>query len=162
MAEIVELPPERWKNLRRLRLEALKTESRAYESAYEEEKDLAREIWEVRTSRILFALVDNIPIGLIRYDFETHCKTVHIANIYSLYVVKEYPNQGVANQLITSVLEKIQENKAIRKVKLTVNPVQEYAVRLYQRHGFNVVGTYNDEIRIDDRYYDELIMEKYL
>ncbi len=162
MVEIVELPPERWEDLRRLRLEALKLEPLAYGSSYEEEQHLPRVTWQARISRVLFAVVDNNPVGIIRYDYETHQKNGHIANIYSVYVNKIYRNQGIGNQLMSSVIKKIREKGGIRKVKLTVNPAQERAVKLYQKHGFNSIGVCKDETCIDGKFYDELVMEKYL
>ncbi len=161
MVEIVELPPERWEDLRRLRLEALKLEPLAYGSSYEEEQNLSRVTWQARISRVLFAVVDNNPVGIIRYDYETHQKNGHVANIYSVYVNKKYRNQGIGNQLMSSVIKKIREKRGIRKVKLTVNPAQESAVKLYQKHGFNSVGVCKDETCINGKFYDELVMEKY-
>ena len=39
---------------------------------------------------------------------------------------------------------------------------QEAAVSLYQKYGFKTVGRLTKELRLEGRYYDELIMEKLL
>jgi ribosomal protein S18 acetylase RimI-like enzyme len=43
-----------------------------------------------------------------------------------------------------------------------VNTEQNAAVDLYKQFGFNVVGRLKNELRIDGKFYDELIMEKLL
>jgi RimJ/RimL family protein N-acetyltransferase len=62
---------------------------------------------------------------------------------------------------MTSVILKIKEKKEILKVKITVNPLQESAVRLYTRHGFIPIGVCKKELYVDGTFYDEMIMEKY-
>jgi len=57
--------------------------------------------------------------------------------------------------------EIIRENNN-KIIQLTVNPEQEYAVRLYKKLGFNEVGTAKNQYYLDDRYYDEVLMERYI
>jgi RimJ/RimL family protein N-acetyltransferase len=59
-------------------------------------------------------------------------------------------------------LEEIQKSKDVVKIKLTVNPEQKAAVKLYQKSGFKIIGRLEKELLIDGRFYDELIMEKLL
>ncbi len=162
MIDIFQLPRDRWHELKTLRLEALNTEARAFSSSYDEEADFTKEMWQNRMNNILFALADDIPVGMIRYSFETSKKTQHIANIHSLYVNNKYRNQGIGTKLISGVISKITEKKEILKVKLTVNPLQESAVKLYRKYGFDSVGVCKNELHVDGKFYDEMIMEKYL
>jgi ribosomal protein S18 acetylase RimI-like enzyme len=162
MIEIAQLPPDKWEDLKKIRLEALKSDSRAYGSSFEEEMALTKEQWQTSMNSSLFAVIDNITVGMIRYHFETPKKTQHIANIYGVYVSKEYRNQGIGNQLMTGAISKIKEKKGTLKVKLTVNPLQESAVRLYTRHGFTPIGVCKKELFVDGTFYDEMMMEKYL
>ena len=61
-----------------------------------------------------------------------------------------------------SVIENIQKNVNISKIELTVNPEQKAAVKLYEKRGFKLVGRLEKGLRIDDKFYDELTMERHL
>ena len=94
MIEFRKLPPERWKDLRDIRLEALQSDPLAFASSYEEEKLLKPKEWKKRVENTLFALSNDSPVGMIVYIFSDKIKTNHIANIYGVYVKKEYRSQG--------------------------------------------------------------------
>lgn len=162
MVEIMKLSSDRWQDYKKLRLEALKTEPIAFGSSYEEEIRFSKEVWQNRIGAALFAVLDDQLIGMVVYVFSERLKTKHIANIYGMYVTKEYRNQQIGSKLIAKAISIITENKEIHKIKLTVNPKQEHAHRLYKKYGFNRVGTYKNETCIDGHYYDELLMEKFI
>ncbi len=69
---------------------------------------------------------------------------------------------GDGKKLLENALELIQENKGVVKVRLMVNQEQDVAVTLYKSMGFVVVGQMKKEIKVGERFYDELIMEKML
>jgi ribosomal protein S18 acetylase RimI-like enzyme len=161
MIEIKKLPPERWQDYRKLRLEALQADPIAFGSSYEEEISRPEEFWRNRIGSMLFALENDKPVGMVRYTFETRGKK-HIAGIYSMYVNSDFRNQGIGKRLMDSMISLIAENKDIRKIKLAVTPDQIYAVKLYEACGFKRAGLFKDELCIDGRYYDEVPMEKFI
>ena len=162
MIEIKKVPPDRWKEFRDLRLEALQNDPLAFGSSYEEEKSLTEDEWKRRIKNALFASANDTLVGMIVYIIDNKMKTKHIANIFGVYVKKEYRGQGIGKKLIESALEIIQKNVNVSKIKLTVNPEQKAAVKLYETFGFEVVGRLKNELKVDDKFYDELIMEKFV
>lgn len=162
MVEIQRLPQDRWKDYQQLRLESLSNEPIAFGSSYEEEITLSQKVWQRRIGDALFALIDDKPVGMLAIITSNRIKTKHIAEIFAMYVQPGYRNQGIGGQLIAKAIEIIKKNKDIRKINLTVNPGQEYAVKLYQKYGFNNVGTAKDQYYINGRYYDELLMERFI
>lgn len=162
MIEIKKLSDERWKDYRDLRLESLKSDPIAFGSSYEEEITLSEMEWKKRIKNTLFALLKNKPIGMIVYVFESKLKTKHVANIFGVYVKKEYRGQDVGNKLIESAISSIKKNKKIIKIKITVNPKQKAAMNLYKKYGFKTIGILKKELYIHGKFYDELIMEKYV
>ena len=90
MIEIKKLSESRWKDFKDLRLESLKTEPAAFGSSYEEEIRLSKKEWKRRINNSLFACLNEKPIGMILYIFNKKIKTNHIANIFGVYVKKEY------------------------------------------------------------------------
>jgi ribosomal protein S18 acetylase RimI-like enzyme len=160
MLEIKSLPQNKWEDYQKLRLEALDNDSIAFISSYEEEIKLSKKDWQKRIGNVLFALSDNEPIGMVVYVFNNRIKIRHIANIYGLYVSKEYRNQGVGDRLLGNALSIIEGTNGIFKIRVSVIPQQIYAVKLYEKYGFATVGRLINELIVDDKYYDELLMEK--
>ena len=153
------LPGTRWEDYRDIRLEALRSEPVAFGSSYEEEAAREKGVWEDRIRNIFFALRNDDPIGLIGYTCREREKQKHIAEIFSLFVRMDYRRTGIGEKLLKQALSSIRENEAITKVSLCVNSPQICAVNLYKKYGFEVVGKLKNEIKVNDKFYDQLLME---
>ena len=157
---ISRLSEEEWEKYRDIRLEALKNDSIAFGSSFEEEKEREAAVWRSRIKDALFALnQNNEPVGLLAFLFNNRKKTKHRADIFSVYVKPDYRGKRIGFRLIEETLKLIKENKDIIKVNLTVNPLQLSAIKLYEAFGFKRVGTLSKEIQIGGKYYDEDLME---
>lgn len=160
LVRIGRLPAKRWRDCRRLRLEALKNDPAAFSSSYEEEKLLTIEEWRRRTRNTLFAFADGTPVGSVGYYFNTKKKTRHVAGIFGVYVTAGHRGQGIGRMLVEGALSRIRGKKRILKVQLSVNPELRPALELYKNCGFVVTGRATKELRIGPRFYDLLYMEK--
>jgi len=110
----------------------------------------------------LFAVSNDKPIDMIVLVFDDKIKTKHVAYLFGVYVKEECRGHGVGKKLLEGALKTIEENGNISKIKLAVNPEQIAAVKLYEKYGFEVVGRLKKEHKVDDKFYDELVMEKLL
>lgn len=162
MIQIRKLPLSKWKEYKALRLEALKKDSTAFGSSYEEELKLSETEWERRLKNTIFALSYGKPVGMIVYIFNNKVKIGHIANIFGVYVRKEYRNRGIGKKLIKNALSQIKKNKKIIKIDLCVNSKQKAALNLYERYGFKVVGRLKKDLFVNGKFYDEILMEKFI
>lgn len=157
--EIKKLAPDRWNDLKKLRLEALKSEPIAFGSSFEEEVDAPKEEWQRRIGNTIFALNNGQPVGMINYVVSNRLKMKHIADIHAVYVNHGFRKQGIGNMLFSRALSLIKEHVEVRKIKLTVNPEQTQAVGLYKKYGFEVTGISRKELFFDGKFYDEMLME---
>ena len=160
MIDITRLGADRWADYRRLRLQALQLEPTAFGSSHDEESSLPEHEWRRRIANALFAVNGGTPIGMIAVVQEPRRKVRHIAGIYGVYVDAAYRRQGVGDRLLAAALSAIQRLPDVLKVKLTVNPAQKAAVRLYARHRSETVGRLRRELHVDGLFYDELVMER--
>ncbi|MDW3196548.1 MAG: GNAT family N-acetyltransferase [Cytophagales bacterium] len=158
--EIQELPQSRWKACRDLRLEALREEPLAFGSSYEEEKNISDAEWQTRIKNALFALENDKLIGMVVLIQQTNIKSRHVANVFGLYVQSSHREKGIGKLLMSAAIEKLTAIGTIRKIKLAVNAELTATINLYEQFGFQRVGMLNQELRYNDRFYDELIMEK--
>jgi ribosomal protein S18 acetylase RimI-like enzyme len=162
MITVTRLDESRWAEYRDLRLEALKNDSPAYGSSYEEELPYQEADWRRRMRSVLFALDDDVPVGTIVCGRNSRLKTSHICGIYGVYITKSHRGRGIGNKLMDAALAEIRKMPGVVKIELAVNPAQKAARRLYRKYGFKVTGRVTKAIRVDGVFYDELMMEKHL
>jgi ribosomal protein S18 acetylase RimI-like enzyme len=160
MIEVRRLPADRWTEYKALRLEALASNPTAFGSSVEDEATLTEADWRRRTENAFFALSDEKPIGLIVLRVNPRLKTRHVAEIFGVYVRASERGKGVGKLLLESALKEAEGIAEVVKIRLNVNPEQRAAVELYRKAGFTVVGRLRRELKVEGRFYDELVMEK--
>jgi ribosomal protein S18 acetylase RimI-like enzyme len=82
-----------------------------------------------------------------------------VAVVFGMYVTREHRGQGIGRLLLTSLIDRLSSFPQVTTIRLGVTETQEPARRLYESVGFQVIGTAEEGIVVDDRRYDELIME---
>jgi len=160
LIRITRLSQDRWRDHRDLRLRALKAVSSAFGSSYEEEVKHPEEVWRSRIANVFFAVADGKPVGMMSLVFNDRIKTRHIAHIYGVYVDRSHRGKGIGRALLERTLSEAGKKRGIIKIQLSVNPALRPAVALYKSAGFEVVGRTRKELRIGNRFYDLLTMEK--
>lgn len=80
---------------------------------------------------------------------------------FSIYVDRERRGRGIGDALLTALEDRARE-LGYHKLVLAAFPQNAAGMRLYERHGFDRVGVYREQGRLDDRWVDVIIMEKLL
>ncbi len=158
----MKLDPSRWEQFRDLRLEALKSDSSAFGSEYEEELNYGKEVWQSRIGGVIFAIANNVPIGMMGQVYFSRKKEAHVADIVGFFVKKQFRGMGIGTRLLEETIKAISGNPNIRKIKLAVNSPQTVAASIYRKFGFEVVGILKEEAFVDGKYLDQTIMEKFI
>jgi ribosomal protein S18 acetylase RimI-like enzyme len=160
---VVVLGPQDWRDLRAIRLEALRLEPAAYSSSYEETLARPDEHWRQRLANDqsvhLLARAQNRPIGMVGGYLGSDEGDDSVAVVFGMYVASEHRGRGIGRLLLTSLIDRLSAFPQITTIRLGVTETQDPARRLYESVGFQVVGKTEEGIVVDDRWYDELIME---
>ena len=123
-----------------------------------------REQWlAARGSRhpVLVAVDDGIVVGWASLNpFSPRPAYDHVADI-SVYVDRGRRGAGIGTLLLTA-LEERARLIGFHKLVLAGFPTNQSALRLYERHGFETVGVYHEQGRLDGRWVDTIVMEKIL
>lgn len=168
--EIITLPPERWREAKRLRLEALRDEPAAFASSFADEQAFSDEVWIGRLTSAFkrdgnvtfFAQVKGELIGMAGAGWSSKAKLRHVAEVYGVYVSPAQRDMGIASQLMGTLLDELSALPQLEKISLSVNSACKPAARLYERLGFQHVGTARRELCLNGQYYDLLYMERFL
>lgn len=135
---ILVLPPERWREAKQLRLEALHTEPSAYASSYEDELAFSDDVWMSRLTSAFqrdgnltfFAEVEGELVGMAGAGWSSKAKMLHVAEVYAVYVKPSHRGKGIGKALMRRLLDDLKALPQIEKVKLGVTDGNEAAVAL--------------------------------
>jgi RimJ/RimL family protein N-acetyltransferase len=147
---------------REIRLEALKGNPEAFGSTFERESAQPLSWFEAVVVRadIFGALLDGALVGLAGYAAHEGSKQAHKAMLWGMYVRAAGRNLGVGERLVAAVLDHARGH--VEMVQLTVVSENEAARRLYGAMGFVEYGYEKRALKQDGRYYDEVLMAKFL
>ena len=160
---VVAVGPQDWQGLRAIRLEALRSEPAAFSSSYEETLARSDEHWQQRLANDhsvhLLAKARGRPIGMVGGYLGSDEGDDCIAVVFGMYLTREHRGRGIGRLLLMPLIDRLSAFPQITTIRLGVTQTQEQARRLYESMGFQVVGKTEEGIVVDDRQYDELIME---
>jgi ribosomal protein S18 acetylase RimI-like enzyme len=159
---ITRLPADRWEDYRKIRLEALKIEPVAFFSSSIEEEKYGEPMWKERIVNHIFALNGSEVDGVIGLLFRAREKQKHIADIFGLFVRKEFRGLGIGELLLKEAIKTASARGGIIKLELGVIADQKPALALYEKNGFLRVGILSHEMLINGIFHDEILMEKAL
>ncbi len=80
----------------------------------------------------------------------------------AISVKKDYWNMGVGSAMMEELLQFARDHQTIQNVSLGVKADNYNAIKLYEKFGFRQVGLHKDYFFVNNKYYDELIMDLYL
>ncbi len=88
---------------------------------------------------------------------------IHRTCFLGIYIgEKEYWGQGIAKRAYIALENYARDYVNIRKIKLEVVRENLNAVKMYNKLGFQVCGTYKEDRFIEGKYRDVILMEKFI
>lgn len=162
---ILELTKDDYDLYKEIRLELLKNEPLSFGSSFEEENLFEDKIWKHRLTKdhvsTFGAFNHNEIIGLCVVVFNPRSKMKHLATLHSMYVKDHHRGKGVGKALI-EFAEKTASKKGAIRMNLSVVSLNEKAIGLYRKLGYEEYGEEPETIRVEDTYYNLLLMSKEL
>jgi ribosomal protein S18 acetylase RimI-like enzyme len=147
---------------RDIRLEALKQNPEAFGSTFKKENEKPPSWFESALSRsdIFGAFLDETLAGVAGYFTHEGSKQAHKGVLWGMYVRPVARSSGLGRRLIEAVLDHARER--VEAIQLTVVSENEGARRLYSTLGFVEYGLEKRALKQNGRYYDEVLMIKFL
>lgn len=145
--------------VRDVRLEGLRLYPESFGSSWEEESVEPLAWWESRlrgSAHWLGAEVEGALAGITVVSLNPRMKHAHCADIGAVYVCERFHRRGVAQTLMQSAMEYLNDRALF--ATLTVSANNHVARRLYERFGFVVCGQLERELNVDGVFHDELLM----
>ena len=145
-----------------LRLEALQRNPEAFGSTFEWESAQSLSWFEASIGRaaIFGAFLDGTLAGMAGFAPQESAKRAHKALLWGMYVRSTARSAGVGKKLVAAVLDHARGR--VEMVQLTVVSENEAARRLYRAMGFVEYGYEKRALRQDGKYYDDVLMVRFL
>jgi ribosomal protein S18 acetylase RimI-like enzyme len=145
---------------RAIRLESLRVDPEAYGSAFETEdaRPMTAFTERLMQSHLLGAFDGDDLLGIAGFQREDGPKREHKGHLWGVYVRPAARGKGVGRKLCEAVIEIARHE--VEVILLTVTSTNGRARRLYQHLGFVEFGLERRARKVDDRYYDDVLMAK--
>jgi ribosomal protein S18 acetylase RimI-like enzyme len=147
---------------RDIRLEGLKTNPEAFGSTFDREDAMPLSWFEERIPKgnIFGAFIDGELLGVAGYWVQEGAKVSHKAALWGMYVRPKARNAGLGRRLVQTVID--HASGQVELLQLSVASDNEAAHRLYQKMGFSEYGREMKALKQDGRYFDEILMVRFL
>lgn len=147
---------------RNIRLEALQQNPEAFGSTFERENEQPLPWFEERIAQadIFGAFIGGDLFGIAGYIRHQGPKQNHKGVLWTMYVRPAARNSCLGRCLVEAVVNHAAER--VEQLQLSVVSDNESAHRLYMRLGFVEYGREPKALKQGGRYYDEILMVKFL
>jgi RimJ/RimL family protein N-acetyltransferase len=147
---------------RDIRLESFKRNPEAFGSTFEKENAQPLSWFEgvVGRADIFGAFLDGVLVGVAGFAAPEGSKQAHKGLLWGMYVRAAARNMDLGKRLVAAVLDHARGR--VEMVQLSVVNDNKAACRLYGAMGFVEYGYEKRALKQDGRYYDEILMVKFL
>jgi ribosomal protein S18 acetylase RimI-like enzyme len=148
---------------RTIRLEALEiAPPEAFVSTLAQEQAFSREdfIHRLEDGCALGAFVGDALVGIVGLVVATEEKVRHKGMLVGMYVRQAARGRGAGQALIDALLAVA--TGEVEQVNLVVSESNVAARRLYERCGFTAYGVEKRSLKHRDRYFNEVLMVRFL
>ena len=155
--DIRRLGPEEAALYREIRLEALSLDPDSFSSSFAAEtaQPLAWFADRLAKSETFGAFREGALVGMAGYLVHPEQKRAHKATLVGMYVQPAARKLGIATRLVRTVIESARMR--VEMIQLNVVGDNEAAIRLYAGFGFTEYGREPRALKIEGRYFDELL-----
>jgi ribosomal protein S18 acetylase RimI-like enzyme len=151
--------PNDWKKFREIRLAGLRTDPQAFGGNLTEEAERKEPEWRRRLEspdRFFIAAEENDAFISMAGSKQVGDKSWILVAVHTLPQAR---GRKIAQKLIGEVINECRKRGADR-MELMVNTDQKDAVHIYEKAGFKIIKTLQDEKMGDGNLHDEFVMEK--
>lgn len=123
----------------------------------EQEQKILKDYMDSNLKFMIIALHEDQIVGHLGFTALGNAYTKYSARL-GMTVIENYQRRGVGNALLKYCLKSAKEFH-FHRIELLVRAHNYPAISLYEKHGFELVGTLKEHVFIDDKYYDDYLYE---
>lgn len=148
-----------------IRLELLEVEPQSFGSSFEEESQFEDPMWINRLTKehiyTFGAIEKDELIGIVLAVTNPRKKVGHVATLNSMFVKKGFRGKQVGNALLNHAIDEM-KSLGVEQILLSVVTENAKAISLYERNEFEAYAVEEEAIKLNNYYYDLLLMKRKL
>jgi RimJ/RimL family protein N-acetyltransferase len=158
--EIRKIPPGEAELFREIRLEALRSNPEAFGASFDVESAKPVDWFAERLASfdVFGAFHATDLLGIAGFAIRDSPKLAHKGFLWTMFVRPHARGRGVGRRLVEAVIDRARQSVEI--LQLTLVSENAPARRLYRSLGFVEYGLERRGLKVDGRYYDEVLMVK--
>ena len=142
-----------------IRLEALKDNPYNFISTFAEEAEFENNKWQeiVATNNLFgYFTAENAIVAVVGLLDEKKAKLAHLRTVFAMYVKPSFRGLGISMQLMNYLKSIVPTD--VRQFHLGCSANNLPAISFYRKCGFKIYGTRPNYTKVDDEFYDDVIM----
>jgi ribosomal protein S18 acetylase RimI-like enzyme len=150
--------PDEAAAFREIRLEALRSSPESFGASLEMEEAKPLDWFAERLSgfEVFGAYRGAEILGIAGFGTHAGSKRAHKGFLWTMFVRPQARRSGIGRRLVEAVIERARQSVEI--LQLTVTSNNEPARKLYAALGFTEYAVERRGLKVDGRYYDEVLM----
>ncbi|MGN1182621.1 MAG: GNAT family N-acetyltransferase [Faecalibacillus sp.] len=125
-----------------------------------EEMEIIQDYIEQDNSLLLLGFIEDELVSILSIQGEKQARLKHIGH-FAITVKKEYWNMSIASMMMEEMLEMIKDTP-LQILDLEVRSDNQNAIKLYKKFHFQEIGKYPQMFKINNQYFDAILMNLYL
>lgn len=125
------------------------------EEDLESSEAAVRQLLKPQRESVVFGAYAQKLIGMLGFYHANQRKAAHKANLWGMFVLPAYRQQGVAARLLDASIRYARSLEGITSVHLSVSESAVAARHLYEQAGFETWGVEPDAIRFEEKSNSE-------
>ncbi|MCP8617950.1 GNAT family N-acetyltransferase [Salirhabdus salicampi] len=139
----------------------LVTTAKEYRPTMKQQCNHINNIYANPNKLMICAKMGQTIIGTLDFHNGNKHKTKHTGS-FGMSVAKRYQGQGIGKVLLKTLIDWASSHPLIEKVDLEVMRNNDQAISLYKKNDFITEGVRKHAIKVNNEYYDLLLMTKYV
>ena len=127
----------------------------------EQEEEFIENINGSKTSVLLVGFINDKVVCIGSLSTPSWERVSH-QGVIGMSVLKEFWGLGIGAVLMTAIIDFAKNNEKLEILHLGVKADNSCAIKLYEKMGFQEIGRYPKFFKINNVYYDEILMNLYL
>lgn len=139
-----------WEIWRSIRLESLQRHPDLFATRYEDALQKPDDSYKnaLRTTQVFGAFDGDEVVGVARLAPDVESTQPRTGELISVYLKQAYRGKGLADQLTQAVID--HARAGFDQLRCVVVETNSAAIKLYQRHGFKIVGKAAAHATVDE------------
>lgn len=115
------------------------------------------DIYQSGQLRLMIVRGDDAIGSIDIFDFDAHNSR---AGIGIIIFNKEHRGKGYAGEALSQAMDYCFKTLAMHQIYCNIDSNNHDSLKLFQKHGFEIVGTKKEWIKYNGEFYDEILLQK--